>query len=243
MKKLPVVFNQAEKSVDVLLYDVIGAGWFFDGVSAKELAKDLNAHGPLEYINVRINSPGGIAHDGIAIYNTLKANPAKKVVIVEGLAASAASVVAMVGDEIIMHANTQQMCHDAMGGNFGRAADLRKEADVLDMLTGQIVDTYAARTKLPREEVAALMTAETWFTPELAVEKGFATRVEENKQAAVNGAWDLSRFKNVPANFLQMINQAKQQSREDHADAQLSAHAVAVKLRMIDLDDAAEKVA
>lgn len=150
---------------------VIGDWW--DGVTEEDVIKELDGHsGELEVV---INSPGGFAYDGIAIYNRLKDhNPTVHVI---GLAASAASIIAMAGKEVHMRTGSQMMIHNAWGGIIGGAEDIAKYADHLAKLNVSIADIYGAKTG-DREAASAAMAAETWYTAEEAKEAGLATHIE-----------------------------------------------------------------
>jgi ATP-dependent Clp protease protease subunit len=156
---------------EVYVYGDIG-GWF-DGVVAEDFAKEIAAL-DVETLNVRVNSPGGFVFDGVAIYNALVAHPAKVVMHIEGIAASIASVIAMAGDEIRIGEAATIMIHKPWSFAIGDAEDMRKEADVLDVLEGGIIDIYAARTGKPADELTTMVAAETWLRGQAAVDAGFA---------------------------------------------------------------------
>lgn len=165
-------------TAEVSIFDVIDPYW---GLSAKNFIADFRAATKdAKVVDVLINSPGGSVMDGNAIYNTLKASGKTINVKVLGVAASIASVIAMAGDTIEMPANSMMMIHNASGGGWGTADELRDTADVLDKIDGQIVSTYANRTGKPEDEIRALMKAETYMTAAEAVELGFATAVTED---------------------------------------------------------------
>lgn len=168
------VENAADEAT-VWVYDVIG-DW---GVSAAELVPAIEQI-TAPNITVRVNSPGGDYFAGVAIANALVRHPANVAVHVDALAASAASVIAMAGDEIVMHPGAQMMIHDALTMTVGNAAEHTKTAALLDAASDDIAAVYAARSGLTdaagfREQ----MRAETWLTAEAAVEAGLATRVAE----------------------------------------------------------------
>lgn len=160
------------------LYDPIDSYGGEFGVSAKEFAKVIDSlDASVNEIHLRINSPGGEVFDGIAIANTLRNHSAKVVAHIDGIAASAASVVAMAGDRIRVGSNALVMIHNPMAGVMGGAADLRAAADLLDKVRGQILDAYARHSKAGAEQLGAWMDAETWFTGAEAVEAGLAHEV------------------------------------------------------------------
>lgn len=183
---------------EILIYDEIGYGWW-GGVSAQDFAKDLGAI-TADEITVRLNSPGGDVFDGIAILNALRSHKATITVYVDGLAASAASFIAMAGDEIVMRRNSEMMIHDASSYGAGNAGDLRKRADDLDRVSNNIASIYAERTGGTTEEWRDFMLAETWYSAQEAVDAGLANRVdakvetEEDDKAAAKNSFDLSIF-------------------------------------------------
>lgn len=197
------------------IYDVIGDG-FFGGVSAKSVAKALEPHAKAKSIAVHINSPGGSAFDGITIYNLLHQHKANVTVYVDGLAASAASIIAMAGDSIVMAENAMMMIHNASGITMGNADDHRKMADTLDTIDTQIVATYTSRTGLDADEVATMMDGEKWLTANEAVELGFATDIAEAKKVAAHfDPTILNQFKNVPADVAALIANHRGQDDSD----------------------------
>jgi len=185
-------------AAELYLYGAIGGDWFGDGITAKQVADDLKALGKVKAIDVRINSEGGNVFDGKAIYSLLVENPAKIVVHIDGLAASAASFIAMAGNDIEIAEGAFVMVHDAYGVSFGRAEEMRAYADLLDTVNGTIRDVYVARTKKSDAQVKTWMKDETWFTAKEAVANGFADKMTENLRVAASVA-DPSRYKHLPS--------------------------------------------
>lgn len=167
------ITNQAADEAEVMLYDEVG-GWL--GATADEFINDLRGI-TASNILLRVNSPGGQVYEGIAIANALRSHPASVTVQVDGIAASIASVIAMAGDRVRMMPNAMIMVHDASGLTVGNAADHRDTADLLDKISGNIADAYAARAGGTREEWRQVMVAETWYTAEEAVAAGLADEV------------------------------------------------------------------
>jgi len=192
--KTRIDVNMKAGEIDITIYDVIGDG-FFGGTSPREIMDALRKTPDARRINVFINSPGGSVFDAATIYNMLHQHKAHVTVHVDGLAASAASLVAMAGDDIIMAENAMMMIHDPWTITMGSAADIRKDADMLEKIEGTLVATYAARTGKTQKSIAAMMEAETWMTADEAVDMGFATEVVAAKRAAafVSGASILFR--------------------------------------------------
>lgn len=159
------------------IFGDIGESWWGDSVSAAQFARDLDALGSVGTLEVRLNSPGGDMFDGVAIYNTLRTHKARKVMYVDGLAASAASVIAMAADELIMGTGTQLMIHNAWAFVIGDADDMRKQASVMDGLNESMASIYADRAGGDSAFWRDAMTEETWYGAQEAVDAGLADRV------------------------------------------------------------------
>lgn len=169
---------------EILIYTDIGDSFFGDSVSAQSVKDQLDQmQGDL---TVRVNSPGGSVFDGFAIYNLLNQREGKTTVYIDGLAASAASVVAMAGDEIIMADNALMMIHDPWTMMLGSADEMRETADLLDKIKGSIVTTYQSKSSLDADTISDMMTKETWFNAAEAVEHGLATSTSAGGQTVAN---------------------------------------------------------
>lgn len=164
----------SDDMAEVFVYGDIG-GWM-DGVSADEFARELKALKVTD-ITARINSGGGSVFEGQAIYNSLVNHPAKVNVVIDGIAASIASVIAMAGDNISITEGSHIMVHKPWSMAMGDANSMRKEAEVLDSLESGIIDIYAARTGKSREKLEKWVSEETWFKGAAAVDAGFADNV------------------------------------------------------------------
>ncbi len=181
--------------ITLRLYDPIdswGGDW---GVSAKEFAVALAAI-PKDTTDIRlhINSPGGEVFEAVAILNQLRAHPARVTAVVDGIAASAASFLAVGVDETVMGQNTQLMIHDAWGLCVGNAGDMRSLADLLDRLSDNIADVYAAKAGGSIGDWRTAMLAESWYSADEAVAAGLADSVA-GEAIAVNAAFDLAGFR------------------------------------------------
>lgn len=211
--------------IEILLYGVIG--YDEDDCTAKFVrAQIANSEGD---IIVRINSGGGYVVEGLAIFNALdEARKAgrKVTVHIDGLAASMASVIAMVGEEIHIADNAMMMIHNPWDIAMGDAEALRRKADQLDKVRDQLVKIYADRTKLSVDAVTALMKAETWMDADEAVENGFATSKTESESAKAQvKPVDVSQFgfNKVPSgNPLIVFNPAKPSPSTAMASTQVS---------------------
>jgi len=160
----------------ISIFDRIGADGNGGGVPVGKIAAALRAIGD-KPITVEINSPGGNYFDGVAIYNLLRRHTQAVDVQILGIAASAASVIAMAGDTISIAHNAEIMIHQAMGMFAGNADDMEEAIATLRKLDGAMADTYAARTGMDRSTLLAMMKAETFIGGKDAVEQGFADSV------------------------------------------------------------------
>lgn len=177
------------------IYDIIG----FFGVTAIRVRAALKSI-KSQNIRVRINSPGGDVFDGIAIYNDLVAHPARVEVEIVGLAASAASLIAMAGDNISIADNAFIMIHNAWVGVVGDRNELAKAGRVLDRIDAALARTYAARAGVAHDEVVEMMDDETWLDSAEAISMGFADETLEAAPAASASLnYDLSTYLNVPS--------------------------------------------
>ena len=176
----------------VVLFDAIG-GWF--GINAGRFVRELNEL-DVDDIEVRLNSPGGAAFDGVAIMNALRAHKANVEIHVDGLAASAASVIAMGGDQVVMHRGATMMIHDAAMIAWGPAAALHKAGDVCDKISATIAGIYAAKAGGDAGDWRALMVAETWYDAQEAVDAGLADATDDQdaEGAEATDSLDLSLF-------------------------------------------------
>lgn len=169
---------------ELLIYSDIGENWMGDGVSAKSIKDQLDGFSGA--LDVRINSGGGDVFDGFAIYNLISQYEGETTVYIDGLAASAASVIAMAGDNIVMSENALMMIHDPWTMTVGAADDIRKTADLLDKVKSSIVTTYHTQTGIDSDEISAMMSAETWLTADESIERGFATATAESRLSISN---------------------------------------------------------
>lgn len=165
----------------VWLYEEIGRL----GVSAKMVADEMRSIPDTMPISLRINSPGGEAFDGIAIYNSLRKR-GNVTVEIDGVCASAAAIVAMAGQSITMADNALFMIHQAWGLALGNGADLRERADMLESIDNQQIKIFTAKTGLPSEEIFAMLEAETWMEADKAHKLGFVDKVVNDHRIAAS---------------------------------------------------------
>ena len=189
---------KGKTEADVFIYGDIGASWDEESVTAAKFVRDLQ-NVDAQTINVRLNSYGGAVSDALAIYNALARHPATVNTHVDGVAISAASLIAMAGKTMTMAENAMLMIHGPMAMAGGNAKDMRAMADVLDKYAQAMAPSYAAKTGKPAADMLALLTdgVDHWFTASEAKDAGFADEV--SAAIPVAASFDLRRFRGVPA--------------------------------------------
>lgn len=167
------------KKGEIFIYDQIGFDpWTGEGVSASQFIKDMKALDGTDEITVRINSPGGSVFDGTAIQSQLVQAKQKITVRIDGIAASAASFIAMAGDEIIIPENAMMMIHNASAMTWGDIKAHREQIDALERVGAAMRSTYVKRTGLSDTEIQDMLDATTWMDGKEAVSMGFADTLE-----------------------------------------------------------------
>lgn len=197
---------------DLLIFNAIGDPWSEETTWAKAFTEELwKLPKSVRRLNIHINSPGGSVAEAQAIYSALADHQSEKVVYIDGIAASAATIPAMVGHRVFIRSNANMMIHSPMAIAFGNANAMRDAISMLESVTESIVNVYQKKSGLDRDELRALMEAETWFTAEQAVKRGFADEVRgvikaaastENGHVIFNGTeFDLGafRYRKTPA--------------------------------------------
>jgi len=181
---------------DVIVSSDANAAWL-GGVSAEAFARELRAMtGDVE---LRINSPGGDVFAARAMAQAMREHPGKVTAYVDGVAASAASLLAVSAAETVMAPGSMMMIHEAWTIALGNKGDFLATAALLEKIDASIVETYQAKAGGEPAQWAALMAAETWYTAAEAVQAKLADRVSEAKPAAAQAAWDLGVYDNAPA--------------------------------------------
>ena len=190
---------------DIMLYGTVGEFPWSDGFTARDVVNALAQSGRSADLNVRINSPGGEMDDGFAIYNALKAHPGKVTVVIDGIAASMATIIAMAGDQVISRDGSIWMIHDPAGLTIGNADDHAKSIEMLDTYANSAASIYAEKTGKPVDEIRAMMKAETWMTAEEAVANGFASKVSDGDKTVTPVAFNYAMFKQAPKKLVAMV--------------------------------------
>lgn len=213
----PQLSAKEEGDNTISIYDGIGENWDGTGVTAKRIDAALRSIGKRDVV-VNINSPGGSYFEGVAIYNLLRNHPAKVTVNVLGLAASAASIITMAGDEILMGDGANIMIHNAMGLAYGNKEEMQEVVSLLSKLDDEMAEVYVARTGQSKELIKEMMSVETWLSDKKAVEEGFATGYlhEEVVAASSLSASDIknSTYLRLIENSLKKEGKTRSQRRE-----------------------------
>ena len=171
------------QSTELFVYGDISDSAYWDEVGAKEFVADLSKVTSND-ITVRVNSGGGSVFAGFAMYNSLKQHKANITVRVDGLAGSAASIVAMAGDKIIMPLGSMMFIHNSWTFAAGNASELSDYADMLKKIDESMLEVYKAKTGLDEKAIKDLMDKDSWLTANEALQLGFATDVEDIQIAA-----------------------------------------------------------
>jgi ATP-dependent Clp protease protease subunit len=182
----PEVRAANDSSASISIYDTIGDNWEGTGVTATRISAALRSIGANQAVTVNLNSPGGDFFEGVAIFNLLRQHQAKVTVQILGLAASAASVIAMAGDEILMGEGSFLMIHNAWTVAIGNRHDLAQAAQTLEPFDAAMANLYAKRTGISQDAAATLMDRETWIGSDQAVADGFATGLIDGSQIDKN---------------------------------------------------------
>ena len=207
-----VMKNEEEKSAELILYGSIGSDEYWDDISDKAFKQDIENLGDVENITLHINSPGGSVFSAVAIANILKNHKAKVTANIDGLAASAATIITSACDTVRMPKNALFMIHNPITFAYGNNQEMQKTVQMLDKVKNSIIETYLNKTKTDKETLSELMDNETWMNAEEAKEYGFIDEildenvekeVIENKLIINNMAFDISKFKNFKEKKIQ----------------------------------------
>ena len=222
----PVFRNETKNNKHILTLSgtIANLSFLDDTISAKAVKDSLD--NVKEDIVIRLNSGGGDVFEGIEIYNYLKSLSNHITIEVTALAASAASLVAMAGDKIIIRTGANMMVHEASTMAFGNKSDIQKTLNALTAIDTSIVDIYHDRTGLDRDEIVNLITNETWLTADEAINKGFADEkssrksVEKQKEGVSNlkDFKYIARLKEQQKIINAMIDEAEETSDEPSSD-------------------------
>ncbi|MEK4199093.1 head maturation protease, ClpP-related [Cytobacillus sp. FSL K6-0265] len=210
------VKNLTSTSADLYIYGEIvnNTDWKWDEseVMPDDVLNTLNQVNNLSELNIYVNSPGGSVFAGLAIYNMLIRNKARKIVHVDGVAASIASIIALAGDEIHIPSNAFMMIHKPLVVTYGNATELRKAADDLDVLEEGLMNVYTENLVegIEAETIRDMLQNETWLNGN-EVAKYFNVTVTEAKNYAASAVDFLNRYEKTPKS---LVKQEEQEENE-----------------------------
>lgn len=210
--------NEAENAT-LKIYDYIGDDGWGGGITAQGIEEELNKANN-KPLNIYINSNGGEVFEGFAIYNILKRYSGYKTVVIDGLAASIASVIAMAGDKVQMNTASMMMIHNASGACWGNAEDMKKVVQALEQINEVIRDVYKGRTNLNDERLSELMDNETFMTAKECVDYGFADELieaEMSEETKANATNSLNEMKENVERSIKTFNDIKKLGFEAQA--------------------------
>ena len=200
MTKFWMMNSQDNRGKINIFGDISDYGWWDDETSPRSFLKDLESLGDVSEIDVFINSNGGSAMAGTAIYNMLSSHKAKINTYAVGIAASSASLIFMAGDNRYMYNSSFLMIHGPQSSAWGNAEELRKVADELDVIRDGVMTAYMKCGTLTEEELKELLSKDTWFTAAKAKEQGFATEIlDSNIQMSLDN--NILNINNVKFNM------------------------------------------
>ena len=204
---------QGDDVIELDVYDIVGGGWFYGGITAQAVRDRLKRSPNAKTIRLRMNSEGGEVFEGVAIYNLLNEHPARVEVTIDALCASIATIIACAGDEIRMADSAWFMIHNPWVRMGGESKDLRRQADVLDGMAEQFAAIYHARTGLSVEQLREKMDAETWMKASEAKALGFVDVVQPAKKAKAAAqafaCMSVDDFSKVPAELREQLEAAR----------------------------------
>ena len=206
-KNFAVEVHEDNDETILTIYGDIGESWWFESTSANDIDRALKEV-KTSNITIRLNSPGGDAFDGITIYNRLKDHEANVKIIVDGWACSAASIIAMAADELILNTGAMMMVHEAWTYTMGSKSDIQKTVDMLGKLDQSLLDIYMTKANVTREEMEQFVKNETWFTAGEAIDIGFASTTTEDDEDGIDNT-DSEVFKN---SVLARLKQSQKQN-------------------------------
>ncbi len=204
------IVNKSEDEAEIYIYEIIGEGWFGDGMSSKRFMAKLKALGDVKKITLHIDSDGGSVFDGFTIYNLLKRHEANVTVYIDGVAASIASVIAMAGDTIYMPKNALLMIHNPVGAVMGEVKDMEKMIEILNKVKEGIMSAYTDKSGMDDKTLSEMMDSETWFTAREAKDAGLIDVVEGEAKVAACHYRDVFAVNDREINIAQFNNFPKE---------------------------------
>ncbi|SFH04467.1 head maturation protease, ClpP-related [Methylobacterium gossipiicola] len=196
---------------EIILTGTVGDLYWDDSFTSADVIFALAQVGREQDITIRLNSAGGVATEGAAIHSAIAAHKGRKVIVVEGIAASAASVIAMAGDEVVMSLGSLMMVHDPSGFTFGPITEHELSIRMLQALATSMAGIYAEKTGKTVADARADMQAELWMTPDEAVAAGYAdrtlARAANDDSEPQPTAFDYRLFQHPPERLVALADQ------------------------------------
>lgn len=223
--------NTTETTADLIIYgEIASSEWWGDEVTPTQM-KDLLDSAEGKNLKIYINSPGGDVFAGVAIYNMIKRHSGKKDVYIDGLAASAASIIAMAGDTINIPKNAYLMIHNAWTRVCGNKNEMKKTIELLERLDNSIADTYVSKSAndTTAEKFLELMEKDTWLNGNEAKQYFNVNVIEEQEVAACITISDCERYKNIPKNLKNSIEE-RENKKQQAKDKELELEKAKLKL-------------
>lgn len=214
------------ETAEILLYEEIGFDfWTGGGWTPQRLVDELEAMKPFDKIQLRINSPGGNAFDGITIFNILRRQEASIAVEIEGIAASAASFIAQVADagQLTISEAGSMVIHRGQGVARGDTNVMLEMAGILEKLDNQIAGFYAGRSGIKAKKWLDAMTAETWYFGKEAIEAKLADKSTPSKRIAACADWSQFDYQHVPERLLAKAEDEPEVKPDEVAAAKVAA--------------------
>ena len=220
--------NSTDENAELFIYgDIVSdqwSKWEDEDTCPQDITNFLKEIDKFKDIDIYINSGGGSVFAGIAIYNQLKRHKGNKVVHIDGIAASIASVIACAGDKVIIPRASQFMIHKPSSSYFWtsmNADELRKDADTLDTCQKSIASIYMDNVKegVTEDKINELINAETWFTGNDVTEY-FNFEVEETGEAVACASNYYERYRNIPKNLLNTSNSNEEYKQKQNEEAE-----------------------
>ncbi|MCE5669514.1 Clp protease ClpP [Staphylococcus pseudintermedius] len=236
---IPQFKNEVSGDTQILtLNGVVASDDFEDTISFKKIENALK--GSDKNVVIKLASAGGDAFEGINIYNYLKNLKNHVTIEITSIAASAASIIAMAADKLVMHTGSNMMIHEASTFAYGTKSDIRKTLNALESVDMSIVDVYHNRTGKDKNELIDMMTRETWLTADEAVKQKFADEKHESKE--VNNMEQKAAFIENLKKQQQILAQMIAETSEDGSDAGESDSNESLKERLVNLEGKVEDI-
>lgn len=216
MKKKFYNFKALKDKAELYIYgEIVSEKWYENDVTASDFKEQLAEHKGKD-LDIYINSPGGSVWEAQAIVSMLQRHDGVKTAYIDGIAASAASFIALSCDKVYIPENAYLMIHKAWGMSWGNADELRQQAEMLDKIDEGILAIYMKKAKVSEEEMKNLVAAESWFTGSEAVEIFDIEAVEDKQVAAFINQELMAKYSKTPEELKKL---------EDTADAEQNIEA------------------